>query len=100
MALLALAQRYRATGWDIDGGELPDHLPVVLEFAALTGPGSGEAPLRELAAPGPADQGRRTRPLRGLRRRGVRPPQTFVPPLPAPPTRVPSGAAARTEDAR
>ncbi|WP_406864097.1 nitrate reductase molybdenum cofactor assembly chaperone [Streptomyces sp. HUAS MG47] len=47
MALLALAQRYRATGWDIDGGELPDHLPVVLEFAALCGPGAGEAPLRQ-----------------------------------------------------
>ncbi|GAA3771344.1 nitrate reductase molybdenum cofactor assembly chaperone [Streptomyces coacervatus] len=46
MALLTLAQRYRAAGWDSDGGELPDHLPVVLEFAALTGPRSGEAPLR------------------------------------------------------
>ncbi|MFG2944226.1 nitrate reductase molybdenum cofactor assembly chaperone [Streptomyces adustus] len=47
MALLTLNQRYRAAGWDIDGGELPDHLPVVLEFAALAGPGSGEAPLRQ-----------------------------------------------------
>ncbi|QOV34049.1 nitrate reductase molybdenum cofactor assembly chaperone [Streptomyces ferrugineus] len=47
MALLTLAQRYRAAGWDTDGGELPDHLPVVLEFAALTGPGRGEAPLRQ-----------------------------------------------------
>ncbi|MFI1566515.1 nitrate reductase molybdenum cofactor assembly chaperone [Streptomyces sp. NPDC020490] len=47
MALLALAQRYKAAGWDTDGGELPDHLPVVLEFAALTGPGPGEAPLRQ-----------------------------------------------------
>ena len=47
MALLTLAQRYRATGWQTDGGELPDHLPVVLEFAALAGPGSGEAPLRQ-----------------------------------------------------
>ncbi|MDN3029171.1 nitrate reductase molybdenum cofactor assembly chaperone [Streptomyces sp. S.PB5] len=47
MALLALAQRYRAAGWDTDGGELPDHLPVVLEFAALAGPGRGEAPLRQ-----------------------------------------------------
>ncbi|WP_128381339.1 nitrate reductase molybdenum cofactor assembly chaperone [Streptomyces cavernae] len=46
MALLALAQQYRAAGWDIDGGELPDHLPVVLEFSALTGQGAGEAPLR------------------------------------------------------
>ncbi|WP_432138429.1 MULTISPECIES: nitrate reductase molybdenum cofactor assembly chaperone [unclassified Streptomyces] len=47
MALLALAQRYRAAGWDVGGGELPDHLPVVLEFAALCGPGAGEAPLRQ-----------------------------------------------------
>ncbi|MEU6069782.1 nitrate reductase molybdenum cofactor assembly chaperone [Streptomyces sp. NPDC047082] len=47
MALLTLAQRYRAAGWDTDGGELPDHLPVALEFAALCGPGPGEAPLRQ-----------------------------------------------------
>jgi nitrate reductase delta subunit len=47
MALLTLNQRFRAAGWDTDGGELPDHLPVVLEFAALAGPGRGEAPLRQ-----------------------------------------------------
>ncbi|MGY1454091.1 nitrate reductase molybdenum cofactor assembly chaperone [Streptomyces sp. SS8] len=47
MALLTLAQRYRATGWDTDGGELPDHLPVVLEYASLAGPRAGEAPLRQ-----------------------------------------------------
>ncbi|MBT3150532.1 nitrate reductase molybdenum cofactor assembly chaperone [Streptomyces sp. CHD11] len=47
MALLTLNQRYRAAGWDTGGGELPDHLPVVLEFAALAGPGGGEAPLRQ-----------------------------------------------------
>ncbi|WP_310718988.1 nitrate reductase molybdenum cofactor assembly chaperone [Streptomyces lydicus] len=47
MALLTLARRYRAAGWEIGGGELPDHLPVVLEFAALSGPGAGEAPLRQ-----------------------------------------------------
>lgn len=47
MALLTLAQRYRAAGWETGGGELPDHLPVVLEFAALSGPGPGEAPLRQ-----------------------------------------------------
>ncbi|MEU6524509.1 nitrate reductase molybdenum cofactor assembly chaperone [Streptomyces sp. NPDC046924] len=46
MALLTLNQRYRAAGWGTDGGELPDHLPVVLEFAALVGAGAGEAPLR------------------------------------------------------
>ncbi|MDQ0834313.1 nitrate reductase delta subunit [Streptomyces achromogenes] len=47
MALLTLNQRYKAAGWDTDGGELPDHLPVVLEFASLVGPGGGEAPLRQ-----------------------------------------------------
>ncbi|MFF9624787.1 nitrate reductase molybdenum cofactor assembly chaperone [Streptomyces griseosporeus] len=47
MALLTLAQRYRAAGWEVTDGELPDHLPVVLEFAALSGPGAGEAPLRQ-----------------------------------------------------
>jgi nitrate reductase delta subunit len=47
MALLALAQRCRAAGWEIGESELPDHLPVVLEFAALAGPGAGEAPLRQ-----------------------------------------------------
>jgi nitrate reductase molybdenum cofactor assembly chaperone NarJ/NarW len=47
MALLTLAQRYRAAGWDTGGGELPDHLPFVLEFAALAGPKAGEAPLRQ-----------------------------------------------------
>ncbi|WP_427168087.1 nitrate reductase molybdenum cofactor assembly chaperone [Streptomyces sp. C1-1] len=46
-ALLALKRRYRAAGWNIEGAELPDHLPVVLEFAALAGPGPGEAPLRQ-----------------------------------------------------
>ncbi|QQC92201.1 nitrate reductase molybdenum cofactor assembly chaperone [Streptomyces alfalfae] len=46
MALLTLSRRYQALGWDTGGGELPDHLPVVLEFAALAGPGPGEAPLR------------------------------------------------------
>ncbi|MGW0885434.1 nitrate reductase molybdenum cofactor assembly chaperone [Streptomyces sp. NPDC002671] len=47
MTLLTLARRYQAAGWDIGGGELPDHLPVVLEFAALAGTGAGEAPLRQ-----------------------------------------------------
>lgn len=47
MALLTLNQRYRAAGWDADTGELPDHLPVVLEFAALAGPRTGQAPLRQ-----------------------------------------------------
>ncbi|MEV5597120.1 nitrate reductase molybdenum cofactor assembly chaperone [Streptomyces sp. NPDC052496] len=46
MALLTLARTYRAAGWSAGSGELPDHLPVVLEFAALAGPRTGEAPLR------------------------------------------------------
>lgn len=46
MALLALKQRYRAAGLTPPDGELPDFLPVVCEFAALAGPGPGEAALR------------------------------------------------------
>jgi nitrate reductase molybdenum cofactor assembly chaperone NarJ/NarW len=37
MALLALKQRYAAAGFALADGELPDYLPVVLEFAALAG---------------------------------------------------------------
>lgn len=47
VALLTLKQRYRAHGLRLADGELPDLLPVVLEFAALVGPGDGEAPLRQ-----------------------------------------------------
>lgn len=47
MALLLLKQRYRAAGLVPPAGELPDYLPVVCEFAALAGPGAGEAPLRQ-----------------------------------------------------
>lgn len=47
IALLTLKQRYRAHGLRLVAGELPDLLPVVLEFAALAGPGDGEAPLRQ-----------------------------------------------------
>jgi nitrate reductase delta subunit len=47
MALLVLKQRYRAHGLRLSERELPDLLPVVLEFAAVVGPGSGEAPLRQ-----------------------------------------------------
>ena len=35
MALLALKQRYAAAGFDLDASELPDYLPVMLEFAVL-----------------------------------------------------------------
>lgn len=34
MAMLHLKQRYRAAGLELAAGTLPDHLPVVLEFAA------------------------------------------------------------------
>ena len=47
IALLTLKQRYRAHGLRLADGELPDLLPVVLEFAAIAGPGDGEAPLRQ-----------------------------------------------------
>ncbi|WP_206051868.1 nitrate reductase molybdenum cofactor assembly chaperone [Nocardioides ferulae] len=47
LALLTLKQRYRAHGLRLRDGELPDLLPVVLEFAAVAGPGDGEAPLRQ-----------------------------------------------------
>ncbi len=46
MALLALKQRYRACGFAPDEAELPDYLPMALEFAARAGSGVGEAPLR------------------------------------------------------
>ncbi|GAA1024540.1 hypothetical protein Aple_101990 [Acrocarpospora pleiomorpha] len=47
MALLTLKQRYRVAGLTPPEGELPDYLPVVCEFAALAGPATGEAPLRQ-----------------------------------------------------
>ncbi|WP_084219550.1 nitrate reductase molybdenum cofactor assembly chaperone [Spirillospora albida] len=47
MAMLTLKQRFRAAGLTPPADELPDHLPVVCEFAALAGPGTGEAPLRQ-----------------------------------------------------
>ncbi|KAA1417800.1 nitrate reductase molybdenum cofactor assembly chaperone [Nocardioides humilatus] len=47
LALLTLKQRYRAQGLRLRDGELPDLLPLVLEFAAVAGPGDGEAPLRQ-----------------------------------------------------
>ncbi|USQ86005.1 nitrate reductase molybdenum cofactor assembly chaperone [Streptomyces phaeoluteigriseus] len=132
MALLTLNQRYKAAGWDIDGGELPDHLPVVLEFAALAGPGGGEAPLRQhrrglelihraladadspyrhvlaalltllpppteadraavaqLVAEGPPNEEVGLDPYGTYGEGEFAPPGTFVPPMAAPPTRVP-----------
>jgi nitrate reductase molybdenum cofactor assembly chaperone NarJ/NarW len=46
LALLALRRRYGAAGLDLDTEELPDHLPLVLEFAAVT-PDAGAEVLAE-----------------------------------------------------
>ena len=40
-AILAFKQRYRASGGEFDAAELPDHLAVVLEFAATVHPAAG-----------------------------------------------------------
>ncbi|MEU5592939.1 nitrate reductase molybdenum cofactor assembly chaperone [Streptomyces sp. NPDC020298] len=45
-SLVALKARYRQYGWEPSGGELPDHLPAVLEFAARC-PAAGHAVLHE-----------------------------------------------------
>jgi nitrate reductase delta subunit len=45
-SLAALKARYRQHGWEPDGGELPDHLPALLEFAARC-PAPGTALLHE-----------------------------------------------------
>lgn len=47
MALLRLKKLYRAAGLPLEGRELPDYLPVMLEFAAAAPPGFGEVVLRE-----------------------------------------------------
>jgi nitrate reductase molybdenum cofactor assembly chaperone NarJ/NarW len=46
-ALLRLKRLYRATGLPLEGTELPDYLPVMLEFAASAPGGRGEVVLRE-----------------------------------------------------
>jgi len=47
MALLRLKKLYRAAGLPMSSAELPDHLTVMLAFAALAEPGRGEALLAE-----------------------------------------------------
>jgi nitrate reductase molybdenum cofactor assembly chaperone NarJ/NarW len=47
MALLRLKKLYRAAGLPMETSELPDHLPVMLAFAALAPRGHGEALLAE-----------------------------------------------------
>jgi nitrate reductase delta subunit len=41
LAMLELKQAYRTAGFDPPGTELPDFLPLILEFAALAPPGQG-----------------------------------------------------------
>ena len=46
--LAAFKQRYRRSGFLVDtGGELPDYLPMVLEYAAIVDPVDGAALLQE-----------------------------------------------------
>jgi nitrate reductase delta subunit len=47
VALLRLKRMYRAAGLPLEGPELPDYLPVMLEFAASAPGGQGEIALRE-----------------------------------------------------
>lgn len=51
LALLRLKRLYAAAGLEATGDELPDYLPLVLEFAALAPDGAGETVLREHRAP-------------------------------------------------
>ena len=46
-ALLRLKQMYRSAGLPLEGTELPDYLPVMLEFAAAAPGGRGEVVLHE-----------------------------------------------------
>ncbi|HUO71460.1 MAG TPA: nitrate reductase molybdenum cofactor assembly chaperone [Solirubrobacteraceae bacterium] len=47
LVLLRLRQLYRAAGLPTDEGELPDYLPLMLEFAAAADPERGGLVLRE-----------------------------------------------------
>ncbi len=47
VALLRLKRLYRAAGLPLEGSELPDYLPAMLEFAATAPPGHGQIVLRE-----------------------------------------------------
>ena len=47
LAMLALKQSYRDAGFEPPGDELPDYLPLMLEFAALAPDGAGAALLEE-----------------------------------------------------
>jgi nitrate reductase delta subunit len=47
LALLRLKKLYRAGGFPLEGSELPDYLPVMLEFAAAAAPEHGDLVLSE-----------------------------------------------------
>lgn len=47
VALLRLKRLYRAAGLPLEGGELPDYLPVMLEFTAVAPDGRGARVLHE-----------------------------------------------------
>lgn len=47
LALLRLKRLYAAGGWPLESDELPDYLPLLLEFATLAPAGYGETLLRE-----------------------------------------------------
>ncbi len=51
MHMLAFARAYRAVGAEPPDREAPDHLPVVLEFAATVNPAAGRALLTEHRLP-------------------------------------------------
>ena len=51
VAILRFKQAYEEAGFTIGTEELPDHLAVVLEFAAVGDPATGDALLAEHAAP-------------------------------------------------
>ena len=72
MALLALKHTYRRAGFEPAERELPDYLPVVLEFAALAGDRGVRLLRRAPGGPGVAAAGaaRRRQPVR--RRRSTR----------------------------
>lgn len=47
LVLLRIKQLYRAAGFELEGRELPDYLPLMLEFAAAAAPEYGDLILRE-----------------------------------------------------
>jgi nitrate reductase molybdenum cofactor assembly chaperone NarJ/NarW len=50
LALLGLKQPYRAAGLPLEGSELPDYLPAMLEFASATPAAQGDLVLAEHCA--------------------------------------------------